>query len=203
MFNQVYQFEKSIAEFYKAPYAIATDSCTHAIELCIRYKKIKNITIPTRTYISIAFLPSKLNISWDWDDQEWKDYYYLGSTNIIDAAVYWKEGGYITGTFMCLSFQFQKHLSLGRGGMILCDKKEDYEKLKKMSYDGRMPDIPWREQNIDSIGFHYYMTPETAMLGINKLEKAKNTVPREWVWKDWPDLSSMEVFNEKSIHNWN
>tara|TARA_Y100001968_G_scaffold99833_1_gene89832 strand:- start:731 stop:1318 length:588 start_codon:yes stop_codon:yes gene_type:complete len=194
MFEKVYQFEKSIAKFYNAPYAVATDSCTHAIELCLRHKKFNNITIPTRTYISIAFLPSKLNINWNWDNNEWKDYYYLGNTNIIDAAVHWKKGGYISGTFMCLSFQFQKHLSLGRGGMILCEKKEDFEKLKKMSYDGRLPDIPWREQNIDSIGFHYYMTPETAMLGINKLEKAKNSAPREWVWKNWPDLSRMDVF---------
>ena len=35
------------------------------------------------------------------------------------------------------------------------------EELKKMSYDGRLPNIPWREQNIPSAGYHYYMTPET------------------------------------------
>ena len=194
MFDKVYQLERAIADFYHAPYAIATDSCTHAIELCLRYRKIKKVTIPTRTYLSVAFLPFKLNLIWDWDKNEWKDYYYIGNTNIIDAAVYWKEGGYISGSFMCLSFQFQKHLSLGRGGMILCDNKHDCEKLKKMAYDGRISDIPWREQNIDSIGFHYYMTPETAMLGLDKLEKAKKTPPRKWVWKDWPDVSKMKVF---------
>ena len=194
MFDKVYQFEKAIADFYHAPYAIATDSCTHAIELCLRYKKISSITIPTRTYISIAFLPSKLNLDWEWDIKEWKDYYYFGNTNIIDAAVYWKEGGYVKGTFMCLSFQFQKHLSLGRGGMILCEKKEDWINLKKMAYDGRIPNVPWRDQNIDSIGFHYYMTPETANLGLDKLEEAKNTPPRKWVWKDWPNLTKMDIF---------
>ncbi len=194
MFNKVYQFERAIAEFYQAPFAVATDSCTHAIELCLRYKKSNNITIPNRTYISIAFLPSKLNLKWKWDNNNWQDYYYFGNTNIIDAAVFWKEGGYIPGTLMCLSFQFQKHLSLGRGGMILCDKEEDCHKLKKMSYDGRIPDIPWREQNIDSIGFHYYMTPETAMLGIEKLEKAKSTAPRKWAWNEWPDLAKMDIF---------
>jgi len=194
MFDKVDQFEKAIADFYYAPYAIATDSCTHAIELCLRYKKSISITIPTRTYISIAFLPAKLNIDWEWDIKEWKDYYYLGNTNIIDAAVYWKEGGYIKGSFMCLSFQFQKHLSLGRGGMILCEKEEDWISLKKMAYDGRMPNVPWRDQNIDSIGYHYYMTPETAILGLDKLEKAKNTLPKKWVWNDWPNLSRMDIF---------
>ena len=38
-----------------------------------------------------------------------------------------------------------------------------------MSYDGRLPDVPWREQNISSVGYHYYMTPETAQLGLEKL----------------------------------
>ena len=147
------------------------------------------------TYLSIAFLPAKLNLKWSWDNTEWLNYYYVGNTNIIDAAVYWKKGGYIENTFMCLSFQFQKHLSLGRGGMILCDKKECHRSLKKMSYDGRAPGIPWREQKIDTIGYHYYMTPETAMLGLERLNDAKQKRPRQWEWKEWPDLSKLEVFD--------
>ena len=88
---------------------------------------------------------------------------------------------------MCVSFQFQKHLSLGRGGMILTDNKEAALELKKMTYDGRVPDVPWREQNINTIGYHYYMTPETAMLGLK-------TKPRQWVITNWPDLTKMEIF---------
>ena len=94
---------------------------------------------------------------------------------------------------MCLSFQFRKHLSLGRGGMILTDDKESGDALKKMSYDGRLPDIPWATQNISTMGYHYYMTPETAKLGLEKPE-AIETKPRQWVLSDWPDLSKMEVF---------
>ena len=48
------------------------------------------------------------------------------------------------------------------------DDKESIDILKKMSYDGRVPDVPWRKQNIDMIGYHYYMTPETAQEGIDK-----------------------------------
>ena len=87
-----------------------------------------------------------------------RDDYKIGGTNIYDAAVLWKEGSYIPGSFMVLSFQFQKHLNLGRGGMILTDSKTSAERLKKMSYDGRDPNVLWREQNINSMGFHYYMT---------------------------------------------
>ena len=74
---------------------------------------------------------------------------------------------------MCLSFQFQKHLSLGRGGMILLDDEDSYKSLRKMVYDGREPNIPWRDQNIDTIGYHYYMTPETAELGIKKSRRCE------------------------------
>jgi len=193
-FEVVSEFEKKVAEFFGSPYAIAVDSCTHGIELCLRYKGFSKITVPTRTYISIPFLSNKLNIEMEWSEDEWQDYYYLGNTNIIDAAVLWKKNSYISKTYMCLSFQFQKHLSLGRGGMILLDDEVSYFTLKKMSYDGRIPVVPWRNQDIDTIGYHYYMTPETAQLGIDKFQEAVNKKPKQWVWTDWPDLRNMEVF---------
>ena len=188
------KFENNIAEFYGARYAVAVDCCTHAIELCLRYKNVKSIIVPKRTYISVPFLANKLGIELRWKDANWKDYYFLGGTNIVDAAVLWKENSYIPNSLMCLSFQFQKHLSLGRGGMILTDDKESKDELKKMSYDGREPDTPWRDQNISSMGYHYYMTPETASLGLEKLPKAIETKPRDWELEDWPDLRDMELY---------
>ena len=63
-----------------------------------------------------------------------------------------------------------------------------------MSYDGRLPDVPWRDQNINSMGYHYYMTPETAELGLKKLGNAIDTVPKQWIITDWPDLTQMDIF---------
>ena len=193
-FEIVKHFENEIAKFYGSKYAVAVDSCTHSIELCLRYKKVKKITLPNRTYLSIAFLSKKLGIGLEWKDENWIDYYYLGGTNIIDAAVLWKSKSYISGTLMCLSFQYQKHLSLGRGGMILTNNKIARDELKRMSYDGRDPDIPWRKQNIRTVGYHYYMTPETAQLGLDKLPEAIKTKPKKWVIGDWPDLQKMDIF---------
>ena len=196
-FEIITEFENEIATWYGAPYGVAVDCCTHAIELCLRHQNIQSMTIPPRTYISIPFLAFKLGIELRWKDEDWVDYYRIEDTNIIDAAVLWKEGSYIPGTFMCLSFQFRKHLSLGRGGMILTDDKKSYEDLKKMSYDGRIPDVLWREQNISSIGYHYYMTPETAQQGLEKLPTAKTAVPKQWIHTDWPDLRKMEIFKDE------
>ena len=193
-FDVVTELESKVAEFFGSPYAVAVDCCTHGVELCLRYENVKKITVPVRTYISIPFLATKLNLEWEWDETVWDDYYYLGDTKIIDAAVLWKKNSYIPKTYMSLSFQFQKHLSLGRGGMILLDDLDAKNALKKMSYDGREHGIPWRTQNISTMGYHYYMTPETAQLGLDKLDAAINSEPRKWVYTDWPDLREMDVF---------
>lgn len=195
-FNTVTEFEEKIAEFFGSTYAVAVDSCTHGIELCLRYTNEKKINVPKRTYLSVPFLAEKLGIEREWRDENWEDYYTVnyGLKKIIDAAVFWKKNGYVPNTYMCISFQYQKHLSLGRGGIILLDNEEDYISLKKMSYDGRIPNIPWRDQDIDYVGYHYYMTPETAQMGLDKLENAINTSPRKWVVTDWPDLTQMKIF---------
>jgi len=176
-FEIVQEFESKVAEFFGAPFAVAFDSCTHGIEVVLRYLETKEISVPTRTYLSIPFLANKLNIGLEWRFEAWQDYYYI-TDRVIDAAVLWKKDSYIPDTFMGISFQYQKHLSL------------------KMSYDGRLPMIPWRDQNIDTFGYHYYMTPETAKLGLSKLEDAINTEPKKWVVTDWPDLTEMDIFKK-------
>lgn len=194
MFNLVNDFESKISNYFGSPFAVATDCCTHAIELCLRLKKFNNVVIPKQTYLSVATTLEKLNLNWSWADEDWTEYYQIHNTNIIDAAVLWKENSYIPGTMMCLSFQFKKHLSLGRGGMILLDNKEEYETLIKMSYDGRTRDKPWAEQTVDSLGYHYYMTPETAQMGLEKFPLAVKNISRSWSWKDYPDISKLPVF---------
>jgi dTDP-4-amino-4,6-dideoxygalactose transaminase len=193
--DNIVKFEKLIATFYNAPYAVAVDCCTHAIELCLRLTKPNNVTCPAHTYPSVPMTLKKLDINFSFVDASWNDFYFLGNTNIVDAAVYWRRNGYIPNTLMCLSFQHKKHLSLDRGGMILLDNLTQYNELKKMRYDGRLDDIPWKEQDIDSIGYHYYMTPETAERGIYKFCTAEVTEPKLWTHEDYPDISKMKVFN--------
>lgn len=203
-FATVKEFENKIAEFFGARYAVATDSCTHGLELCLRYANSKEIYSPKRTYLSIPMLASKLGIKLRWENNNWHEYYRVSevsypdglATLILDAATVWERNAYIANTFMCLSFQYQKHLSVGRGGMILLDDLQAAEALKKMSYDGRLPGIPWRDQNVDTMGYHYYMTPETAEQGLQKLDDAISKKPRLWSYEDYPDLTEMEVFKK-------
>ena len=194
MFKIVEEFECAIAAFYGAPFAVATDCCTHSLELALRYQQIQHTTCPARTYVSVPMTLIKLGIDWNFVNTDWTDYYYLGNTNIVDAAVYWAKDGYTPGTMMCLSFQFKKHLNLIRGGAILLDNEQDYLILKKMSFDGRLPGTLWQQQNIDTIGYHYYMPIDTAQLGLEKLPQAQ-ALPAKRIGSDqYPYLPDMPVF---------
>jgi len=192
------EFENLIADYFGSNYAVSVDCCTHGIELCLRLLESNNVECPTKTYLSIPMTFEKLNLSWSFVDKYWEDFYQIGNTPIIDAAVLWKPNSYIHGTYTCLSFQFKKHLNLGRGGMILLDSKQDYHTLKKMRWDGRVDNVLWQDQNIDTMGYHYYMTPETAKLGIEKFHQVKNIAPKLWCSNDYPDLRSMTIFKDKS-----
>ena len=78
--------------------------------------------------------------------------------------------------------------------MILLDNAKSYAILKKMRYDGRDDTAPWAEQDIDTMGYHYYMTPEVAKIGIELLNERKKTPGKKWSHEDYPDLSKMSVF---------
>ena len=107
--STIHQFEQTIANFYGSTYGIAVDSCTHAMELCMRYEKYDFVEIPTNTYISVPLIMKKIGLKqWRWQVNEWEKYYYIGSTNIVDAAVLWEKNSYIPGTYFCLSFQQRK-----------------------------------------------------------------------------------------------
>ena len=159
MQQTVQEFERQIAKYFGSPYAVATDCCTHAIELCLQYKKVKQISVPRHSYLSIPMTAIKIGIDYHWRYEEWEDEFEVAS-GIWDSAVLWRENSYRTGEFQCLSFQFRKHLNLNRGGMILCNTLEDYTVLSAMAIDGRLPDKPWKEQNISIVGYRYYMTPK-------------------------------------------
>lgn len=196
-FEIVKTFEDKIAEHFGSKYAVAVDCCTHGLELCLRYTNADKIVVPKQTYLSVPMLADKLNIDREFIHDEWDDYYYI-TDNIIDAAVLWEENSYVPGTLMVLSFQFKKHLSLGRGGAILTDNLDAWYKLKEMSYDGREPesDQPWANQDITTIGYHYYMTPETAYSGVQKLSNVdfQSKEVKKWSYKDYPVLTEFNIF---------
>lgn len=189
MFDKIFEFEEQLAEFTGAKYAVATDCCTHALELCFRLDKTTKTTFTPYTYLSIPMLMCKLNIDYRYTDEEWLGEYRFGLTRIWDSARRLERNMY-NGDFQCLSFGFDKPLSIGRGGAILCNDKYDYKKLKRMSYDGRDLTIsPWQQQKAFEVGYHYKPTIEEAEKGLELLKDFNGMCQ----YKEYPDLREISI----------
>jgi len=197
-FKYLFEFEKAVAKFFSAPYAVATDCCTHALELCLYLKKYDKIVCPFNTYISVPFMLEKIKRKYVFKDIKWSGYYYL-TNDVVDAATFWKRGGYIKNTKMCLSFHLKKHINIGKGGMILLDNKHDYIKLQKMRYDGRSiyDGILYKDDNIRELGYHYYMTPETAKHGLEIFKVKKHMQPKDVTYLDYDNLMQFDFFKKE------
>jgi len=125
-FEEIAQFEKLLAKKTGAPYAIMTDCCTHAIELCLRYKKVKRVQFTAYTYLSIPMTMHKLGIEYDLVPEKWTGEYRFYGTDIWDSARRLEDDMYRPGQMQCLSFGHNKPLQIGHGGAILLDDKEAY-----------------------------------------------------------------------------
>lgn len=196
MFDKILKFEQELAEFTGAPYAIMTDCCTHAIELCFRYLEIKECMFTPYTYLSIPMLMHKLNIKYDYldHDQSWVgEYKFIGTKRIWDSARRLEKNMYRKGSMQCLSFGQGKPLQIGRGGAILLDDKAAYETMLAQRYDGRDLTIsPWQEQKVFRVGYHYKPTIEEAMLGLAMLQGIKESNPKP-VHVQYPDLRKITI----------
>lgn len=192
-------FEKLVAAYFGSKYAVAVDCCTHGIELCLRLLPRHGMItkIPSHTYMSVPMTFEILNIPYQFVDTKWQEFYQLDPYPIIDAATQWRENSYIAGTYTIISFQFQKHLSIGKGGMILLDHHDHYEMLQKMTRDGRDRTIRHDVDNVKTIGFHYHMTPEDAARGIDLFMQTKDLEWNAWGWSNYTDLRLKEVFYGK------
>ena len=51
-YKVVQMFEEEVAYYTGAPYAVSVDSCTNALFLCCKYLNVKDVIIPSKTYLS-------------------------------------------------------------------------------------------------------------------------------------------------------
>ena len=172
-FDVIAKFERELAAYTGAPYAIMTDCCTHALEMCLRYDRVKSCRFTPFTYVSVPQTMHKLGIKYNfhpWQKQEWTGEYLFNGTRIWDSARRLEPGMYQPGQMQCLSFGYSKPLDIGRGGAILLDDAEAYEVLIRQRYDGRDLSVtPWQDQKNFLIGYHYRPTIEEAQAALDRL----------------------------------
>jgi dTDP-4-amino-4,6-dideoxygalactose transaminase len=159
-------FEEEVAHYTGAPHAVSVDSCTNAIRMCCEYVGVQEVTIPSKTYVSVPQSIMQAGGTVSLEDFEWEGIYQLKPYQIYDAAKRFTSNMYIEGTLMCLSFGIKKNLKMGKGGMILTDNAEAVEALKKLRWSGRHEATPMGEDDIETMGYNSYITPEWAARGL-------------------------------------
>jgi len=189
-FDKIYEFEQELASYTGAPYAIMTDCCTHAIELCLRHEQPNWVSFSAHTYLSIPMLMHKLGIQYNLVEEKWCGEYRFYNSCVWDSARRLERDMYRPGMMQCLSFGHGKPLEIGRGGAILLDQPGLYHTLLEQRYDGRDLKItPWQEQRRFRVGYHYKPTVEEAVRGLELLSKVNET-PK---YVAYPDLRNIEI----------
>jgi dTDP-4-amino-4,6-dideoxygalactose transaminase len=191
----VEMFEEAMAEYSGAAFGVATESCSMALLLSLLYEDVQGtkIALPAKTYISVPAAVQHAGAIPVLTDHEWSGAYYLGQTGIVDSALRMTEGMYQSGTLYCVSFHARKHLKIGRGGMILTDDLEAADWLRRARFDGRTGSVPFLEDDVETLGWNGYLTPEQAARGLQLLEHlpAENAD----LTPDYPDLRNLPVFS--------
>jgi hypothetical protein len=184
-FKDLFDFESALAEFTGAPYAVVTDGCTHALELCMRFDKVTQTSFTANTYLSIPMLMQQLGIEYTHTEEQWIGEYQFHGTRIWDSARLLKQNMYREGQMQCLSFGNGKPLQLGKVGAILTDDVEIYDVISEMRSDGRDLRVsPWAEQLVFRQGYHYCPTLEDCKRGLELLP----TAMQEPKYYQYPDL---------------
>lgn len=202
--DSVTEFENKLAEYAGSKYAVCVDSCSNAMFLCMKYLGVTGqvIILPKHTYASTPMQCIHAGNTIQFKDIEWSGEYHLGNTPIIDAATRFHKGMYKPDTYYCVSFHHRKTLKIGRGGVILTNDKEFVDWCRPMIYDGRHKYVMHNVDDYECIGYHMYMTPEDAEIGLAKFKNISDVNPDTGSNFTYKDLSKQSVFlpyiNDKS-----
>jgi dTDP-4-amino-4,6-dideoxygalactose transaminase len=196
-FDSILKFEQELAEYTGAPYAVMTDCCTHAIELCLRYDQVKKTAFTPFTYLSIPMTMHKLGIEYHYHNEDhlqfnWIGEYHFEGTRIWDSARRLERGMYKKRFMQCVSFGRTKPLEIGRCGAILLDDEQAYRTMLPQRYDGRdLGIMPWQTQEVFHVGYHYKPTTEEAKLG-SRLLPLVDEAPK---FVAYPDCRKIKIID--------
>ena len=214
MANGIYkvteQFEEELCKYTGAKYAVALDNMSNALFLALYYEKnvVKRldhdfIKIPSRTYPSVPCEIIHAGLKVEFEKVEGKTIkgaYQLQPSRVVDSALRFTADMYIPDTHMCISFTGPyKHFKLSKGGAILTDNKDAYRWFKRARYSGRR-ECSYFEDNLDMLGWNFYMMPELATRGLLLMnqfyDRQGNKKHNEDLTLPYPDLSKFKVYNQ-------
>ncbi len=211
MANGIYkvteEFEDELCKYTGAKYAVTVDNMSNALFLALMYENVKGkeITIPNRTYPSVPCEIIHAGAKVKFDKVKGKTItgaYQLKPINVFDSALRFTADMYIPKTHMCVSFTGPyKHFKLSKGGAILTDNHKAYLWFKRARYSGRR-ECSYHDDNLDMIGWNFYMMPEIAARGLLLMPQFYDRLTGEPIQNPdselpYPDLSKFKIYTEQ------
>jgi dTDP-4-amino-4,6-dideoxygalactose transaminase len=198
------EFERRLCEYTGAPYAVAVDNQSNALFLALMREGVDGriICIPSHTYPSVPceIIHAGGIVEFDYSSKVLRGEYRLKETSVWDSALRFTSGMYREGQTQCLSFTGPyKHLKLGKAGAILTDSKQDYLWYKRARFSGRN-ECSYHEDNLDMLGWNFYLLPEIAARGVRDMNQFYNLdgSPKhmEDIELPYPDLSKFPIYTK-------
>lgn len=196
------EFEKELAKYTGAKFAVCVDNASNGLYMCLKYIGVegKEVEIPSHTYPSVPceIIRAGGIVKFREAPKILKGAYRLAPTNIWDSALRFTADMYIKNSFMCLSFTGPyKIFKLSKGGAILTDDEKAMEWFKRFRYSGRR-EISYHEDNLDMLGINCYMMPELAARGLLLMKQFYEFDGRKKKFEDlevpYPDLSKFPIY---------
>lgn len=190
--SKVKEFEEKFAEFCGAKYAVATNSCTSALDIAVRVVDLPDVvTVSPFTFVSSALciLNAGKKAKFVDIDEDTKctpqadiQVMYAGNQAGIGKIYDMAHSGGTShkGAVSCWSFHAVKNLPTGDGGMLTTNDPEIYRRAKTLSWCGidkstfdRSKDSYSWDYNIEEVGLKANMNDITAVIGLCQLKKLK------------------------------
>ena len=196
-FDVVRQFEREIAIYTGARFAVAVNSCTMALRLAIEWWKLSTghacVCMPSHTYPSVPMQAYHAGLKIEWWHESWRGVYRMAPSYIWDCAKRFTSGMYVPGSVQCVSFHARKLLPIGQGGAILHDDELADSWYRRARFDGRAEGVPTKDDVYTFAGWHCYMLPEQAARGLHLMTWYPMHV-QDQPMDDYPDMSKAPLF---------
>ncbi len=191
--NDVFKFEKALAEYVGAKEVVAVDSCTSAIFLSLRWhlkKRGKNrVVIPSMTVplVACAAIEAGMYVTFD-DRTDWvgKAYQLIG-TDVVDSAHELRRDQYKTTKAealgsapfkLCFSFYPTKTIGSADGGAIATDDEEFAAWAREVSTYGRNQRRSYAnswDYDVTMLGYKRHWTNLQAVIAQEQLDRLDET----------------------------
>lgn len=208
---KVKEFEEKFAESVGAKYAVATNSCSSALDIAVQVANLPDtVSVSAFTFVSsaLAILHAGKEVQFVDIDGESRctlsaDIQVLYAGNDFGRGIIYDMahfgGGKHYGKISCWSFQAVKNLPTGDGGMLTTNNPDIYRRAKALSwcgidrstFDRSTGKYSW-DYDIEEIGIKADMNDLVATIGLEQLKKlpennAKRALIASWYDKHLPE----------------